>query len=219
MYSVVENNSRAVALEPIIGGNMAKKKIKELKNFSLEGETLKAEKHTSTYITDRKNGLRKCLSDVCEPQVFKLEEAMPETLSICRKDGIPYFVLKEEGKLYYTVLPKVKILPLGSLMNHRCSSCYHLSAASDANGGCAKVREFSLGIEKYSFIVKGYETVGASGDVFIVQNCENYEPDPPRREYTAKEITHLKLALAQNVWDDISSMPELKRRVIEKIEK
>ena len=191
-----------------------KKKIEELTNFSLEGKRLKAEKHTSTYITDPKNGLRKCLSDVCEPQVFELEEAMPETLKLCRENEIPYFVLKKDKKIFYTVLPsKVRILPSGALMGHHCSSCHHLSAASDANGGCAKVREFSLGIEKYPWIVKGYETVGTSGDVFIVQRCENYEPDPPREPLPAGEANRRKLAIAQYVWDDISNVTDLRRRL------
>ena len=53
--------------------------------------------------------------------------------------------------------------------------CQRLTAASDKNGGCGKVRAYSRCIERFDWITLGYETFNtANNDVFFVGECMNY---------------------------------------------
>ncbi len=156
---------------------------------------------------------------------FNLVEVTPEELAVYRSSGIPYFVLKDSGKLYFTKIQRNYNLVsheglLGpNLCSHVGHECHHLSAATDEDGGCAKVRSLSQCIERYPWITKGYETFNTVRDAFVVIDCTHYEKCPPRKERTVAEVNRLRLGLAQIMWDDVESLQEVKRRKAENLSK
>ena len=95
-----------------------------------------------------------------------------------RNSDIPGFVLKDRDTYYYTEIRNFEVDVDDIIGEHKCSfgryCCKHLSAASDADGGCAKVRGLSNTIEKYDFITLGYETFNTTHDVFVVLKCSHY---------------------------------------------
>lgn len=158
-----------------------------------------------------------------------LRRVTKEELKEIRETSGPSFVAKINGVFYYT---EMEILPdpdhpdeqsmfsrlkTSEQLNkpHACSydkkCCRRLSAASDEKGGCAKVREHK-GLDELDWITDGYETFNMKPEVFRVIKCSHYEDCPPHKEYTAKEIRNLRLGLAQFVWDDVTSMEEVRRR-------
>ena len=196
-----------------------------VKNISLEGvKTLKAEKITTTFEVKRKlhpktNQPFKVVTKnqvemFVEPLSFDLVEVTPEELAVYRTSGIPSFVLKMDGKFYYSIIPdNISFVSADILGVHQCGVCHHLSAASDENGGCAKVRDHSQCIERYPWITTGYETFNTKHDSFVVGNCLHYEPYPTRRKFSPSELNRAKLGLAQFVWDDVTSREEVEKRV------
>ena len=96
-----------------------------------------------------------------------------------RNSDIPGFVLKDKETYYYTELRNFGVDMDDIVGKHKCSygkcCCKHLSAAPDAEGGCAKVRGLSNNIEKYDFITLGYETFNTTHDVFTVLKCSHYK--------------------------------------------
>lgn len=158
--------------------------------------------------------------DVSEEN-FALSEISQEDISIYRRSNIPSFLLKTNGKYYYTTISSNlnRLLQDKSLMStmyphpHMCGECDRLSAASDENGGCAKVRDYHYSyIEKYDWITEGYETFNVSSSSFVVSKCYHYTPYPPRIKKTREEIDNLKLGLAQFLWDDVESITEVRLR-------
>ena len=123
---------------------------------------------------------KKKIKESSKKLVFPLRNVTSEDLEEYRKKGISSFVLKVNGKLYYSEIPDnicfTSSMILGS---HLCAlykyECKRLSAASDEDGGCQKVRELSKCIEKYPWITDGYETFGTKNDSFVVANCLHYE--------------------------------------------
>lgn len=120
------------------------------------------------------------IRDVIQTRSIPLNETTPEELSIIRCTNTPTFVLKRNGKLYSASVPyALNLFPYKLLGNHKCSyqmhTCKRLSATSDEDGGCAKVREMSHCIERYPWILSGYESFNTIHDIFIVDNCEHYE--------------------------------------------
>ena len=141
------------------------------------------------------------------------EEETAEDLAIDQKSGNPSFVLKVAGKLYYASITKdLNFVSATKLGSHKCANCHRLSAASDADGGCAKVREFSTGIERYPWITKGYETFGTGHDSFVVVCCKHYKKYPRRPEIPLEKVNNLKLGIAQYYWPDVDNLDEVKRR-------
>lgn len=123
---------------------------------------------------------------VLETLEFPLTEVSIEELKEYRKNKIPSFLLKLKENFYYTKLPaKINLFACNNLGKHKCSfgteTCNRISTASDENGGCAKVRDRSVGIEKYPFITAGYETFNTPHDSFIVVRCNHFEECPPRK--------------------------------------
>ena len=118
-------------------------------------------------------------------QDFILKQVTKDKLSKIRDEGIPSFVLKHDGKLYWTQIPKNTNL-VGSTMfgKHQCAStfctCEKMSAASEEEGGCEKVRKFGKGIEILDFIEQGYETFGTNCDACVVGKCNNYKKERGR---------------------------------------
>lgn len=192
------------------------------KNIVLEGvETLKADKITTTFEVKYKLGTntnqqfkvvsRKQLKEVVEHMPFNLVEVTSEELAGYRRSGISSFVLKVDGKLYYSKIPNnISFVSSNILVAHSCATagkeCQRLSAASDEQGGCAKVRDRSKRIEKYPWITTGYETFNTKHDSFVVVNCLHYEKCPPRKKLSIIEINSARLGLAQFVWDDVRTI-------------
>lgn len=200
-----------------------------VRNIVLEGvKTLKAEKFTTTFEVKRelhpKTGQpykvvsKDQIDEVVEPMTFDLIEVTAKELASYRKNGISSFVLKVDGKLYYTSIPdNISFVSSTILGAHRCAvaghECNRLSAASDELGGCAKVRDRSQCIERYSWISTGYETFNTKHDSFVVVCCSHYEKCPPRKKLSAAELNNKRLGLAQFVWDDVKTREKVKKRV------
>lgn len=123
---------------------------------------------------------KKEMNKEVETKCFHLKEITKEEIEIYRKSQIPSFLLKMEGKFYYTKIePDISLVASKVLGTHQCTKlgreCRRFSAASDEKGGCAKVREYSQKIEKYPWIITGYETFNTNHDSFVVVKCEHYE--------------------------------------------
>ena len=188
-------------------------------------KVLTAEKVTTVNAVKRElNGTttrlvsKKQMSQVIEPLTFVLKETTAKALRKRRSKKIPTFVLKKEGKLYYTEIPKRMSLVGSNLLGtvHQCAragkECRRLSAASDELGGCAKVRNRSRRIEIYPWIETGYETFGTHNNCFVVVKCLHYEKCPPRKKKSQAEVSKAKLGLASFVWDDVKDISDLRRR-------
>ena len=111
---------------------------------------------------------------------LKLSEISLDKLSDFRNKNVPSFVLKVDGKLYHTIIPNnVYFISSNILGQHQCSyknyQCRRLSSASDIDGGCEKVRNFSQCIENYPWILSGYETFNTKFNTFIVIKCLHCE--------------------------------------------
>lgn len=201
-----------------------------IKNIVLEGvKTLRAVKITTTYEVTRelhpktnkplkvidKNPITEIVEDIS----YNLITVTPKELAEYRRRGISSFVLKVDGnKLYYTSIPDNICFVSSTILGvHQCAvaghECNRLSAASDEQGGCAKVRNRSQYIERYPWITCGYESFNTRHDSFVVVNCLHYEKCPPRKKLSAEEINRAKLSLAQFVWDDVTSRTEVRERV------
>lgn len=142
---------------------------------------------------------------------FDLKVISKEELLTKRISKKPGFVYKFGDFLFYTALPK-GVTPNDSVANakHVCSAqghscCVHLSAETDEEGGCAKVRDIPMEffkieyperllsyvkdsnrIEKYDFITEGYESFNTSNNLFVVLNCEHVEFNP-KKDSTKKK--------------------------------
>lgn len=198
------------------------------KNIVLEGvKTLRAEKITTTFKVVRelhpktnqpfKVVSKEQVDEKVEPLNFPLTEVTPEKLANYRKKGVSSFVLKVDGKLYYTAIPDdISFYSSTILGAHQCAvtshECHRLSAASDEEGGCEKVRNRSNNIERYPWITEGYETFNTKHDSFVVVNCLHYEKCPPRKPRTTAEINKAKLSLAQFVWDDVETLAKVRAK-------
>ena len=121
---------------------------------------------------------KELIEENVETLCFDLKEVTHKDLVISRMNKIPYFVLKKDGKLYYTEVPnKVSFISADILGPHVCGQgCAKLSAASDESGGCAKVRNDARYIEGFPWITDGYETFNTRTDVFVVANCLHQLP-------------------------------------------
>lgn len=123
---------------------------------------------------------------------FTLKEVSDEELKAYRNSGTPGFVLKMDEKMYYARIPvNLNLVTANLLGSHMCAHsktvCKRLSALSDEEGGCAKVRECSCCIERYDWITRGYETFGTKKDVFVVISCNHFEKSPSRAAVSALE--------------------------------
>lgn len=126
-------------------------------------------------ITNRiSNFYRTINKELLDSSNFTLSKVTQEELDNYRANNIPSFVLKENGLLYYTTIPEtLSFISLKLLGNHSCSTCHRQTAACDKEGGCAKVREGCRGIEKYPWIIRGYETFNVMHDCFVVVECQH----------------------------------------------
>ena len=108
---------------------------------------------------------------------FTLEVISREKLEKYRKLCIPSFVYKAGNTLLYTKIPKDLSFSC-EVSPHMCSgvrsACSRLSAASDKDGGCAKVRAYARGIERFPWILEGFETFGVISECCIITYCKHY---------------------------------------------
>ena len=118
--------------------------------------------------------------EILSVQRFDLKQITRQQLLEFRKKRIPSFVLKKDGQFFHTRIdPELSFLSSNLLGYHMCAMmtncCTHLSAASDEEGGCAKVRNMARYIERYPWITLGYETFSTKCDSFMVAKCNHYE--------------------------------------------
>lgn len=157
---------------------------------------------------DKRFGERKKLGERVETKTFPLREISLEELTELRKTKKPSFVLKEDGRYYYAeISPYMTFIASSFLGEHKCAAagkvCNLLSAAPDEEGGCEKVRNRSANIERYPWIIKGYETFGMDGrDTFVVLECQHHEKTPPRPHRTLDEVNQMKLGLSYFIWEE-----------------
>lgn len=145
---------------------------------------------------------------------FPLRKVTIKELAELRASGIPGFVLKDSGKFYYTAIPKkLNLITTNVLKKHNCGeNCSRLSPAADEDGGCAKIRDrFEKHIEKYDFIIQGYETFNCNRESLVVSKCAHYETKKHQR-LSPIQRRNLLVALAQYVWEgatDLHTVREL----------
>lgn len=116
---------------------------------------------------------------------FPLVQVSAEDLAKFRSLDISAFVLKDDGKLYYSQIPyNMSLYSSCFLGTHMCSNamreCSRSFSGSDKLGGCAKFRAHSTCIENFPWIIKGYETFNTRHDCFVVISCSHYEEPLPR---------------------------------------
>ena len=130
------------------------------------------------------------------------KEVTVKELQKLRRKGIPYLVIKKEGRFFYTKVNKRFSLPPVSSREHLCASssidiCNRLNAKPVKKGGCEKVKDGKdAHIEKYEYIRTGYETVNTEKSVFIVMKCD-YHEDERVRERIRYPVRESKEALLQ----------------------
>lgn len=208
-----------------------KQKLKAEKFFRLEGtESLLEEELITTlrekWIRRLDTGwdYKKISEEVVSEEIeriaeFPLREVTVKELRSIRKEEKPGFVLKKDGKYYYGLISvKTRLTSYMDLREHLCAYddvCRYLLAASDQDGGCAKVRNNSKYIENYNYITYGYETFNTEQDCFVVLNCHKYKKClPSNKTYSDEEKEKMKLKLAGLVWDDFNGgIGEMRRRI------
>lgn len=182
-----------------------------IRTVSLEGiHTLHAVKQIATWRVTRKidpksgtpyaNHVSKVkVSERFIPMDFSLQEISPEELAERRVKNVPSFVFQQNEKLYFTEIPETLNVYASSILGtHLCTfpekECCKFSAASDENGGCAKVRNFSKCIELYPWITEGYETFGTLLDSFGVTKCSHYKMISSKKGSVSHKILTQHLA-------------------------
>ena len=196
-----------------------------VQNIRLEGlKFLRMEKVTTTFRVTRelhpktKNPMGILTKDEVKREVehlsFELKKVSEEELASYRIKKVPSFVAKVDGEIFYTKIPKSISFVYAKMMGtHQCGFCNRLSAASDKEGGCAKVRNRSRGIEKYPWIKTGYETFGTRQDSFVVINCERYQNFPQRKKVELTKLNNLKIGIAQYIWPDVETMADVRMKI------
>lgn len=145
---------------------------------------------------------------------YEFHEITLKELLRRRMSGNPGVVYKDEEKVYYSDLqPGTESYFAGTGWKHICSQsgkeCKHLSAASEENGGCAKVRDIFIStyavksprslknakmLEKYDFVKEGIEIFNSQHYSLNVSSCANYVKMAPRAANT------LELTEPQKMW-------------------
>lgn len=130
-----------------------------------------------------------------------LQAVSKEQLLKIRKEGFPVFILKVGEQLFFSQVNSYFNTSgiFGSI--HQCNlntiTCARLSAASDADGGCQKVRDIRKAkrIEKYDFILLGYEFANVKNDCLVVGVCKHFT-EAKQQKFSVKEKAERKLGLA-----------------------
>ena len=157
---------------------------------------------------------------ISEWSFLEFIKVTPEELQKYRDNGTPSFVLKNNDELFYTSVPEDLNFSVHNIVGaHKCAipwkECRRLSAATDEEGGCAKVRAYASYIERYPWITFGFETFNTINDSLVVGNCLHYEKCPPTKKFSTKERVDIKLKLASYVWDDVTSIQQINERKLQ----
>jgi len=117
---------------------------------------------------------------------YPLKEITLEELAEIRESKTPSFLIKDFGKYYWAKIPaKMCLLKTNIMGEHKCANsthdCAHISAASDEEGGCARVRAKYPKIEDFDFIKVGYQKFNTPHDEMNVIICMNHEVCPSRK--------------------------------------
>ena len=154
---------------------------------NLKDETLVikkiTERHAKMYKIDsdgKPHFLQKMnLERITEKIDIPLKEISVKEIKALRKSTKCIFLYKNNGKYYYTEMPtRLHIWEL-DVGEHQCASanndCKRLSAKSDEEGGCKKVRDHKLELENFPFIKRGYQVFNTQDNCFVVLDCANHE--------------------------------------------
>ena len=157
---------------------------------------------------------KKQISKKVEILDFSLTEVTSHELADFRKNGDPFVVYKKDGRFYYSKIPADLNLDFPSgTYKHNCAivghECSRLSAASDENGGCEKVRQNSVGIELYPWITEGIESSNTLHDSFLVLACSHFVEEPPRTPLEPDKVSQMRLTLAEFYLDYITDPTEV----------
>jgi len=134
----------------------------------------------TTYNQKQKKNVEVKEKIIGEPkkEVLKIpiRRVLAPEIAALRVSGKPGFLLKKGDDLFYAEIKKHGDIECLFDMPHKCADhCKHLSAASDENGGCAKIRNKDTYIERYPWIRLGYETFNTKDDVFVIAICNHHE--------------------------------------------
>ena len=152
---------------------------------------------------------------------FPLMEVRKEEIPALRENHIPGIIIKENDKYYYAkIRRKMRFISDGYFVGkHMCASsasdscCARLSAASDEEGGCRKVRDIHKRIEKYPWISRGYQTFNTVQDAFAVLECSHYKKCEVRPKIPYKDLVEIKISLADEALGGIDTVEDYRRRV------
>lgn len=201
--------------------------INELRNIRLIGtQKLLADSVTSVYeVTKMRSSIgyptkiisREVIDTKVEEKCYPLRLITVEELAKLRREQVPSFVLKDNGFLYHTVIPADSSFLSSKIMSHQCATagkdcCGRLSAAPDSEGGCAKVRGKSTGIEQYPWI-SGFETFGTKLDTFVVRNCTHYEPCTGKKKLSPQKLENLNIAVSQFFLADTPTLQDMRNHM------
>ncbi len=144
-------------------------------NFTQIARTFKNAYHKST----KKLLYRELISETSENISLELQKVTKSDLAKIRNQILPYFIFKQHEEYYVTQIPYSLHITSSALLGiHLCAIssiiCQRLSASTDENKGCAKVRDYNAKIEDYEWITIGYETINAKHCSFIVIDCKHY---------------------------------------------
>lgn len=153
--------------------------IIEIQNFLFDvvrKVDIETKETSSSFVSKRQAAI------IVEKTIHNLEKISVEELSEIRNKNLPIFVLKEKGKIYYSIIPdnaNIFSFSLFEKTDHKCnfsSDCrLLLSSSNDKNESCAKVQSYSTYIENCPWITDGYQTTNTQQDTFVVINCEFYK--------------------------------------------
>ncbi len=125
---------------------------------------------------------------------YPLKQISEEELLKVRCSYTPFFVYKENNSLYASKIPKsLRFLNIGDSCGHICQRCNRVLHYNNSEQGCPKIQDRFLTesqhssgiiekildakrIEKYPFIVNGYESINTRAESFVVTKCNRFEP-------------------------------------------
>ena len=120
---------------------------------------------------------QKVKSEIAEIPAKKVNK---EELLLARLSGNPIFIYKKHDDVYVAELVGELKGVASENSKHECSNikytCKRLSALSDEQGGCEKVRDKNKYIENYDWIEEGYQTFNTENNLFIVLKCQPCVP-------------------------------------------
>lgn len=179
-------------------------------NFLYIGKVSSTLKTTSEYDPQTDKLLRTIekakINEGSDTLKLPLSKISIDELKKYRESKAPSFVLKVGSELYYTKIP-TGISFVGAKFDgeHKCAnsfnSCKRLSSASDAKGGCAKIRNSSSHIELYPWITLGYETFNTKRNAFVVAQCSHFVGTTTQNGIFAKNSFETTSKIVKNMFE------------------